>query len=125
LIGLLGEIFSYGTAGIFIAFLFVAVAAIVFPYRRKDLFAAAPSPSNRRIGGVPLITIVGVISFISSVIVIYALIKPVANGSFATVFFEGIVPTFIVGAVIYAIAYFVRKGEGINLSLLQKEIPPE
>lgn len=125
LIGLLGEIFSYGTAGIFIAFLFVAIAAIVFPYRRKDLFATATPPSNKKIGGVPLITIVGVISFISSVIVIYALVKPVANGTFSTVFFEGIVPTFIVGAIIYAISYFVRKREGIDLSLIQREIPPE
>ncbi len=125
LIGLLGEIFSYGTAGIFIAFLFVAVAAIVFPYRRKDLFAIAPSPSNKRVGGIPLISIVGVISFISSVIVIYALIKPVANGTFSTVLFEGIIPTFIVGAIIYGISYYVRKGQGIDLSLLQKEIPPE
>lgn len=125
LVGLLGEIFSYGTAGIFIAFLFVAVAAIVFPYRRKDLFANTPPPANKKIGGIPLITIVGVISFISSVIVIYALIKPVANGSFSAVFFEGIIPTFIIGAVIYAIAFFIRKNQGINLGLIQKEIPPE
>ena len=123
--GLLAEIFSYGTAGIFTAFLFVAVAAMVFPFRRKDLFEAAPPTAKAKLGGLPLITLVGVISFISSIIVIYAIVKPSIGGPFSTVLFEGIIPTFVVGAIIYVIAHVIRKSQGINLSLLQKEIPPE
>jgi basic amino acid/polyamine antiporter, APA family len=123
--GMLAEIFSYGTAGIFTAFLFVSVAAILFPYRRKDLFAVAQSPANKKVAGVPIISIVGVISFIASLIVIYAIVKPSIGGPFSTVLFEGIIPTFVVGAIVYVIAYFVRKGQGINLNMLQKEIPPE
>jgi basic amino acid/polyamine antiporter, APA family len=122
--GMLGEIFSYGTAGIFCAFLVVCLAAIAFPFRRKDLFQQAPAPANRKIGGVPLITIVGVISLICSVIVIYAILEP-AVLHLSTILFEGIIPTFVVGIIIYVISHFVRKSRGINLNLLQKEIPPE
>jgi basic amino acid/polyamine antiporter, APA family len=122
--GMLAEIFSYGTAGIFTAFLIVALAAVFFPYRRKDLFKNAPSPANAKVGGVPLLTIVGAISFISSAIVIYAILEP-AVLKLSTVLVYGIIPTFIVGAVIYVIAHIIRKSQGINLNLLQKEIPPE
>jgi APA family basic amino acid/polyamine antiporter len=122
--GMLAEIFSYGTGGIFTAFLIVSLAAIFFPFRRKDLFNSAPSPANAKVGGVPLLTIVGLISLVSSAIVIYAILEP-AVLSLSKVLVYGIIPTFIVGAVIYLIAHAIRKSQGINLNLLQKEIPPE
>lgn len=122
--GMLSEIFSYGTGGIFCAFLIVSIAAILFPYRRKDLFDSSASPSNKKVGGIPLLTIVGFISFISSCIVIYAILKP-AILNLSTVLLDGIIPTFVVGAIIYLIAHFVRRSQGINLNMLQKEIPPE
>jgi APA family basic amino acid/polyamine antiporter len=122
--GMLAEIFSFGTGGIFTAFLIVALAAIVFPFRRKDLFNQAASPANKKIGGLPLLTLAGVLSLISSSVVIYAILEP-ASLHLSTILFEGIIPTFIVGAVIYVIAHFVRKSQGVDLNLLQKEIPPE
>jgi APA family basic amino acid/polyamine antiporter len=122
--GMLAEIFSYGTAGIFTAFLIVSLAAIFFPFRRKDLFNNSPRPANAKIGGLPLLTLVGILSFICSAIVIYAILEP-AVLKLSTVLVYGIIPTFIVGAVIYAIAHLIRRTQGINLNLLQKEIPPE
>jgi APA family basic amino acid/polyamine antiporter len=122
--GMLAEIFSYGTAGIFTAFLIVSLAAIFFPFRRKDLFSNAPPPANARVGGLPLLTLVGILSLICSSIVVYAILEP-AVLKLSTVLVYGIIPTFIVGAVIYAIAHAIRRSQGINLNLLQKEIPPE
>jgi basic amino acid/polyamine antiporter, APA family len=124
-IGLFGELFSYGTAGTFIAFLFVALAAIVFPWRRKDIFALAHSNAKKKILGIPAISLAGIFSIISCSIVIYALILPDFGPSFTKIFFEGIVPTFIAGAVIYTISAAIRSKQGISLSLIGKEIPPE
>jgi hypothetical protein len=31
----------------------------------------------------------------------------------------------LIGAVIYGVSFVVRKNQGIDLSLLQREIPPE
>jgi amino acid transporter len=121
------DLFSYGTAGEFIVFAIVSVAAIIFPYRRKDLFSSSTeSFARKKIGGVPLITIFGAISLVVSLVTIYAIILPEIGGvSFWTIFFEGIVPTFIIGIILYTIIWAIRRSQGINLGLLQKEIPPE
>jgi basic amino acid/polyamine antiporter, APA family len=121
------DLFSYGTAGEFIVFAIVSVAAIIYPYRRKDLFnSGTESVARKKIGGVPLITIFGVLSLAVSFITIYAIILPqIGHVSFWSVALEGIVPTFIIGAVLYAVIWVVRRAQGINLGLLQKEIPPE
>ncbi|MFI5420372.1 MAG: hypothetical protein ACHQ1H_05345, partial [Nitrososphaerales archaeon] len=123
--GVLASIFSYGTAGIFLAFVIVSLAAIVYPYRRKDIFEKSDALSRKKIGGLPVITILGIISLIVCAITVYAIVLPSIGGPFLTVFSEGIIPTFIIGAIIYAIAWATRRNQGIDLSLLQREIPPE
>lgn len=123
----LSVLFSYGTAGTFLAFIFVAVAAIIYPYRRKDLFdSASDEVAKKKYGGIPFITILGALSFVISIYVVYALVSPAIGGvSFGSDLLYGIIPTFLLGIVIYAIAYVVRRGQSINLNLISKEIPPE
>ena len=124
--GVLSALFNIGTAGQFLVFLIVAFAAIAFPYRRKDVFNSAEPLARRKIEGIPLITILGVLSVAVSIFTIYSILKPNIGGKNAlSTLFYGIVLAFIIGAIIYAIAYFVRKSQGIDLSLLQREIPPE
>ena len=124
--GLLSALFSYGVAGIFLAFIIVSVAAVVYPYRRRDLFEGADPIAKKKIAGVPLLSILGILSIISSLVVVYSIILPAIGGpSFLSVLVEGIIPTFIIGAIIYAIAWTARKSQGINLGLLAKEVPPE
>lgn len=123
--GLLASIFSYGTAGICIGFLIVSIAAIIFPFKRRDIFEGSDSLAKKKLGGLPIISLLGVISLIVSAISVYAIVLPSIGGPFLKVFAEGILPTFIIGGAIYAIAWILRKRSGINLSLLQREIPPE
>lgn len=123
--GLLASVFSYGTAGIFIAFLFVSLAAIFYPYRRKDIFSLSEPAAKMKIGGIPLVSILGGISFVLSIVIVYAIILPSIGVGFGAILLEGIIPTFIIGGVIYGIVFFVRRRQGIDLSLVGKEIPPE
>jgi len=124
--GLLSSLFSYGVAGIFLAFIIVAVSAVVYPYRRKDLYENADAMAKKKIVGVPVLSIVGLLSIIASLVVVYSVILPAIGGSsFLSVLVEGIIPTFIIGAILYGIAYAARKGQGIDLQALVKEIPPE
>ena len=123
--GLLASLFSYGVAGIFIAFIIVSIAAIVFPFRKKNIFESSDPLVNRKIGGFPLVSLLGLLSIIASLVVVYSVVKPAIGGSFLPIFFEGIIPTFIVGALLYAIAWGIRKRQNIDLQLIQKEIPPE
>jgi amino acid transporter len=124
--GLLSTLFSYGTAGIFLAFIFVSVAAIVLPYRRKDIFGSADGIVKYRVAGIPLVSIVGVLSLIVSALSVYAIILPSIGGpSFFTVLLDGLIPTFAIGAILYGVATVIRRSQRIDLNLISKEIPPE
>jgi amino acid transporter len=123
--GLLALYFTYSIAGLFIVYLVVSISAIVFPYTKKELFESAFGKSKMKIGGVPLISILGVISAIASLVVVYALVAPAIGGPFLATFIEGVVPTFIIGLVVYMVAWAVRRRQGINIDLLQAELPPE
>ncbi len=124
--GILSGLYDYGTAGEFTVFLIVSLAAIAYPYRKKAVFEASDPTARMKIGGVPLITILGAISFVLSIVTIYAILLPAIGGaSFLGDLFYGIFLTFVIGAVIYAIAWAIRRSQGINLGLLETEIPPE
>jgi amino acid transporter len=124
--GILSGLFNYGTAGEFTCFLIVSIAAIVFPFRRKDIFDTSESLARKKIGSVPLITICGVLGLIVSAVTIYAILLPEIGGvDFFNDFFYGIALTFIIGIVIFVVAWVSRRAQGIDLGLLQREIPPE
>jgi len=122
--GLLATLFTYGTAGTFMVFLIVSIAAIAYPFKRKDIFESAHPISKKKIAGVPLISIFGALGIVVSLITIYAILLP-AIGNVESVFLTGIIPTFVVGAIIYAIVWSIRRSQGIDLNLLQKQMPPE
>lgn len=123
---ILSGLFDYGTAGEFTVFLIVSLAAIAFPYRKKEVFENSDPTAKMRIGGIPLISILGGISFVICCVTIYAILLPNIGGAqFLGDLFFGIIFTFLIGAIIYAIAWAARRRQGINLQLLQGEIPPE
>ena len=114
----LSVLFSYGTAGTFLCFIFVALAAIVYPYRRKDLFEGSSDQlAKKKLGGLPLLTILGVLSLVISVYVTYAILAPAIGGpTFGTVLEQAILPTFVLALVIYVIAFTIRRSQSIDLS---------
>jgi len=123
------ELFSYVYNYIVIfsiAFWFTSFAAILLPYRRKDLFEAAPPSVRRKIGGVPLITIAGVINLILFSLILYASFTLPAfsgpTGWQATLF---VIAIYVTGIIIYALVATVRKRKGVDFGLLYGEIPPE
>jgi APA family basic amino acid/polyamine antiporter len=109
-----------------VCFLITGIAAIMFPYRKPHLFASAPAIVRRRIGGLPLIVIAGVGNVLLFAIILYSsLTNPGVSGV------QGWLPTVIVGgvyllgALVYYIARAVRRGQGVDFSLLYVEMPPE
>ena len=122
-------IFGYylNTAGmILIAYTIVSIAAIVFPFRRKEIFEASPSIVRTRVGGVPLISIIGVISAGFSIYGSYFALTTTILGPLNVASYSTIAGLFILGAIIYYFAKTYRsRREGIDLGLLIKEIPPE
>jgi amino acid transporter len=136
IIGILGlcvatftGIFNYflnTAAMVLLAYALVSVAAIVFPFRRKEIFEASPSMVRTRLAGVPVISILGVIALIFSLYGSYYALTNSVMGPLNVASYSMIAGVFILGLVIYYIAktYRLRK-EGLDLGLLIKDIPPE
>jgi amino acid transporter len=116
---------SYGIFGWFLAVCFVSVAAIVFPYRRKDIFDASPSIVKRKIFGIPVLSIFGVWLLIGSIVTAYWTILPALSGSIANAFVYGVAVLYVIGVVVYYVSHFYQKRKGVPVEFLQKEIPPE
>jgi amino acid transporter len=116
--------FSYVTGSLLqaILFLFTAIAAIIFPFRLRQLYRGS---IKWEIGGVPWISILGVWATIFMLIMIYFYATNSAFGAVtgSSIEFAGIV---IGVAILYYIgAWLVARRNGYDLSLAYKEIPPE
>jgi amino acid transporter len=109
-----------------ICFWITGVSALVFPYVRKDLFDDAPEIVKKKIAGIPLISVTGLISVILFSLILYSSFELPAFsgpvGPYATGFVVGI---YASGIAIYYVARAYRKRSGIDLDLLHKEVPPE
>jgi basic amino acid/polyamine antiporter, APA family len=109
-----------------IAFWIASFAAILLPYRRPEIFATAPDYVQRRVGGIPVITLLGIGNLILFSMVLYSAFKLPAfsgpTGSEAVLFVIGV---YVAGIVWYLVARVLNKRRGVDLDLLYREIPPE
>jgi amino acid transporter len=123
------SVFLDATAVLALTFFATVVAAIILPWRRKDLYDASPI-ANWKVAGVPAITVVGVIT---GLFLLFMLWEWSFNGAdlYGTTFSSTpnsvyyFLATYIVAVVIYVVARFVRKSQGIDLSRIHHEIPVE
>lgn len=106
-----------------ITFMIVAVAAIIFPFKRKDLYENTPARIN--LGPVPLISIVGTISLAFYILLEYFYLTNANYGANILPVYEATAVSLLLPAVIFVASYFYNKGRGLDLSLAFKELPPE
>jgi amino acid transporter len=124
-------IFSSGLIGFVIDYLVVSIAAVAFPFVKKDLYQRT-GLSGYKIASLPLTGVAGVISAIFMVLLMYGILT---NPGFAiynpsnpvtTVIDYGIAfSVFIVGIAIFYVSKSARKSKGIDLSLAFRDLPPE
>jgi amino acid transporter len=119
---------SMGVLAGVVTILCVSVAALAFPFRRPDLYRN--SPANVRIGGIPLLPVVSVLSILVISGLAYLVLSYQQLGINTARL--GPLPGFIfmaslivIGLVIFYTARFVRARQGINLDLIYSELPPE
>jgi amino acid transporter len=105
-----------------LAFMLVAIAGIIFPYKMKDVYNASV---KREIFGIPLITISGIGMFLFLGLMLYYFLKYSAFGANSPVSI-GICAIIIVSGIIYYYVYkAIQKKNNIDTSLAYKVIPPE
>ncbi len=112
------------TAVIAVTFLGTLIAAIILPWRRKDIYANSPI-ANWKVAGIPVITLAGLVAavFIAFMVYEWATNSTYGSNSKPSAIYLG--ATYLLAIVIYVIARVVRKRQGIDLSRIHREIPVE
>src|SRR5438309_9122299 len=123
------SVFLDATAVLALTFFATVVAAIILPWRRKDLYNASPI-ARYRVAGIPAITIVGVITGAFLLFMLYEwsfnsadLYGTTFSSTPNSVYY--FLATYVAAIVIYVVARVVRSRQGIDLSRIHHEIPVE
>jgi APA family basic amino acid/polyamine antiporter len=110
---------------VFLPFAIVGLAAVIFPYRRKAMYQDSPI-TKTTIAGIPLFSIVGAID---AVLMVVYLILLLANGSTtgATNTTALTVLGLVVAALaaIWILAWVLARQRGLDLAVVQDQLPPE
>lgn len=123
-----------GVMGSQLNFVFFAVctqlipvlAMTLFPYLKPDLYENASAFVRRKLGGVPLITIVGGITLAYLVwMIIASFAFPAVGGRIGGGTLGTLAAFFLSGIVVFYIARWYRmKNEGIDISWTFQSVPP-
>ncbi|HXF35983.1 MAG TPA: APC family permease [Actinomycetota bacterium] len=124
-----GEFVTYtldATLVIAVTYFGSAVAATILPWRRPAIYENSPV-SRYRIGGVPLITVAGVLTVLFLGWAIYKWLFDrlygIGIGNPASLVYLGIL--YGIALLIYIVARVVRRQQGIDLTRIHQEIPAE
>jgi amino acid transporter len=113
----------WGTLGLALTFFATCVAGTVFPYVRKEFYKG--SAAEMDVGGIPVMTIAGIIASVYVGGVIYFFLTESAYGVNTPIALGGLAAVFIVGAILYEALKWHRRRQGIDVELAYKEIPIE
>ncbi len=123
------SVFLDATAVLAVTFLGTVVAAIILPWRRKDLYDSSPV-AKFKVFGIPMITVTGVITAVFLLFMLYEwsfnssnLYGTSLNATTSSAVYFG--ATYLLAIIIYMVARVVRKNQGIDLSRIHHEIPVE
>jgi len=130
----LGALYSYNsdfhtytldaTLVIAVTYLFSAFAVVILPWRKPDLWAASPA-SRLKVAGVPIVPVAGLVTI---GLIGYCLYEWMSNDAYGVNKNSSLVymgAMYVLALAIYLIARVVRRRQGIDLSLINKEIPVE
>jgi APA family basic amino acid/polyamine antiporter len=122
------------TFGCGYVFVITCIAGALLPYRARDLYESSPG-AQYKLGGLPMITVLGVLGGILGILMVGAFLFAPQLGVLGNWNFEnfpsGVWAQIIAFALIVtsAVIYFVmknsQKSKGINVDYAFKEIPPE
>lgn len=107
------------------AFIIVSIAAMLAPYIRREMHAQAPAWSAKRVAGVPVITLIGLVSAVSWGFVIWTAFH---TGFGGTIGWKPMLKAFtapVIAIIWYLGVWVYRRSQGIDLARTFQEIPPE
>jgi amino acid transporter len=113
----------------FFGWIFLSIAAIIFPRKRKDIYEKSPAIVHQSIFGIPWIVIAGVAGLIISVLVVYFTFIPAITAQSINFVLPGLLVSFgfymILPIILYFVAVYINRSRGVSLERRFKEIPPD
>jgi basic amino acid/polyamine antiporter, APA family len=112
------------TLVIAVTYLFSAIAVVILPWRKPDLWYASPA-SRLKLFGVPIVPVAGAVTI---GLIGYCLYEWLSNSAYGVNNNDSLIymgAMYVLAVVIYVVARTVRARQGIDLSLINKEIPVE
>jgi basic amino acid/polyamine antiporter, APA family len=112
------------TLVIAVTYLFSAIAVVILPWRKPDLWRASPA-SRIKLFGVQIVPVAGVITI---GLLGFNLYEWFTNSLYFVNNRDSLyymAAMYVLAIVVYVLARFVRSRQGIDLSLINKEIPVE
>ena len=130
----LGALYAYNTTfaqytldGVLVSavtYLFSAIAVVILPLRKPDLWYASPA-SKVKLFGVPVVPVAGVVTI---ALLVFCLIEWLSNNLYFVNYRSSLIymgANYVLAIVIFVAARIIRNRQGIDLSLVNKEIPVE
>jgi basic amino acid/polyamine antiporter, APA family len=112
------------TLVIAVTYLFSAIAVVILPWRKPDLWRASPA-SRFKVFGVPIVPVAGVVTI---ALLVFDLVEWLSNDLYfvnnhdSLYFMAGM---YVLAVVVYLVARIVRRRQGIDLRMINAEIPVE
>jgi basic amino acid/polyamine antiporter, APA family len=98
----------------------------IFIVRKKEIFESAPPAVKRRIAGIPMIALIGLLSFVTIIgVLILGQLIPTLQGGLPVWPIAWTFGIFLGGIPYYYLVKWYRKKQGIDLSMVYNQIPPE
>jgi len=118
------SLFAYAVFGWMIMQAIASISGMIFPWKRRDIFDASPKIVKMKVGGVPAITILGLITLALSIWIGYASVSPAMVGTISSTTMGFTIGLFILGIILYYVSSLYHR-RGIPLELSFKQLPPE
>jgi len=119
---------AYSIMAWFFAWMIVGVVGLIFPFskRGKQIFEKSPEIVKTRFAGIPVVSILGLLTFLVSALLEYYTVLPLLEGIAQSFYiwitlFIFVLPPF----VIYYMSKAYHKNKGVKMELQFKEIPPD
>jgi amino acid transporter len=112
------------TLVIAVTYLFSAIAVVLLPWIKPDLWRASPA-SKFKLFGVQVVPAAGVVTI---GLLVFNLVEWFTNDNYFvnnpdSLYFMGAL--YVLAILLYVVARFIRRRQGIDLGLINKEIPVE
>ena len=112
------------TLVIAVTYLFTAIAVVLLPFIKKELWQASPA-SRIKLLGVPIVPVAG---WVTIGLLGFNLYEWLTNAAYGVNNNDSLIymgAMYVLAIIIYVVARIVRSRQGIDLGLINKEIPVE